>query len=94
VRGLSFLPAGRRLVSLGDDGLLKIWDLLPGQELLSLHAHTRNGIGLTISPDGGRIATSGAEGNVLVWDATPLVENGDEPPRGGFPRESGTASRP
>ena len=38
VRRLSFHPDGRRLVSLGDDGALKLWDLASGQETLSIPA--------------------------------------------------------
>jgi WD40 repeat protein len=69
-RRLAILPDGLRLASLGDDdGLLKIWDLESGQELLSLAAHEGGGDGLTVSPDGDRIATSGWEGSVRIWDA-------------------------
>ncbi len=59
-------------MSLGDDGVLKLWDHEPGQETLSIAAHSRNGLGLAVSPDGRTIATSGAEYSVRLWDATPI----------------------
>jgi WD40 repeat protein len=71
VRRLAFTPDRRRLVSLGDDGQLKFWDLSTEQAAMTLQAHTRNGVDVAISPDGRRIATSGAEDSVKVWDATP-----------------------
>ncbi len=69
VRRLAFLPDGKRLVSLGDDGVLKLWDVVTGQETLSIAAHERNGLGLAVSPDGRRLATSGAEGAIRIWDS-------------------------
>jgi WD40 repeat protein len=69
IRRLSFLPDGRRLATLGDDGALMLWDVETGQEVLTIPAHWGNGIGLAVSPDGRRLATSGAEGAVRVWDS-------------------------
>ena len=66
--GCSFLPDGQRLVTLGDDGVLKLWDAASGQETLSITAHLRNGLGLAVSPDGRRLATSGG-GSVRIWDS-------------------------
>ena len=53
---------GNAWSTLGDDGVLKLWDVVSGQETLSIAAHSRNGLGLAVSPDGRRLATSGAEG--------------------------------
>ena len=75
VRRVSFLPDRRRLVSLGDDGVLKLWDYESGQETLSIAAHSRNGLGLAVNHDGRLIATSGAENSLHLWDSTPVVQN-------------------
>ena len=68
-RRVSFLSDGKRLVALGDDGVLKLWDTVSGQEALSVAAHSRNGLGLAVSSDGQRLATSGAEWTIRVWDS-------------------------
>ena len=69
IKQLAFLPDGSRLVTLGDDGALKIWDLTLGQETLSIRAHERNGLALTVSPDGQTLFTSGNDGTVKIWDS-------------------------
>jgi WD40 repeat protein len=38
VRGLQFLPGGRRLLSVGDDGVLRVWSVTEGRELVALRA--------------------------------------------------------
>ncbi len=72
-RRLEFLPKGDRLAALGDDGVLRLWDLATGREALNLRVHNQ-GLGLAVSRDGRRIATSGIEGKTLVLDGRPLAE--------------------
>ena len=73
VRSVAWSPDSRRLVSASQDGTVKVWDLLSGQELLTFRGDgelSRSWMGATFSPDGWRLAAS--QGSVIhVWDATP-----------------------
>jgi WD40 repeat protein len=65
VNGVVFSPDGKRLASAGDDGAVKVWDAVTGQELLTL----RGRHGVAFSPDGRRLALADATA-VRVCDAT------------------------
>ena len=41
VRSVAFSPDGRRIVSGSDDGTLKVWDAVAGQETLAIRAHLK-----------------------------------------------------
>jgi WD40 repeat protein len=74
VFSVAFSPDGGRLVAGGWDPYggrseLKVWDLGTGQELLTLHGHTRSVDSLAFSPDGTRLASGSADHTVKVWDA-------------------------
>jgi WD40 repeat protein/class 3 adenylate cyclase len=64
-------PDGTRLASASDDGTVKVWDAITGQELQSFSTqHTGISIfGLAYSPDGARIATASDDQTAKVWDA-------------------------
>jgi WD40 repeat protein len=64
-------PDGTRLASASDDGTVKVWDAVTGQERLSFDTgHTGVSIfGLAYSPDGARVATASDDGTAIVWDA-------------------------
>src|SRR5262249_10670086 len=64
----SFSPDGSRLVGLGGDGVVRVWDAGSGKELLVLRDGARGGMGwVAFSPDGERIVATG--GPARVWDA-------------------------
>jgi len=71
---IAWAPDGRRLVGLGDDGALTVWDATTGATLQKLPISADNLYGYAWSPDGSEIAI-GAASNVLgalaqiqMWD--------------------------
>jgi WD40 repeat protein/serine/threonine protein kinase len=70
-RVVAFSPDGQRIVSAGDDAIVRIWDVTTGLELLSLRGHLREVRSVTFSADGMRLATGGSDQVVHIWDATP-----------------------
>ncbi|MDX1416172.1 MAG: hypothetical protein R3293_18385 [Candidatus Promineifilaceae bacterium] len=88
VYSASFSPDGERIVTAGDDGSVKVWDLA-GNELASLLGHTAAVQSASFSPDGQRIVTAGADGSARVWDLagnelTSLVGHTDAVSLAGF----------
>ncbi|HXY36545.1 MAG TPA: hypothetical protein VEI07_20075, partial [Planctomycetaceae bacterium] len=67
---VSFSPDGKRIVTGGNDNLLKIWDAETGQETLTLRAHTALVQCVAWSPDGARIASSSTDGTIRLWEAS------------------------
>lgn len=65
-----FTPDGTRVVSAGEDGIIRLWNAATGQELATLEGHARRIFGLAISPDGSCIASGGDGSEVRLWDAT------------------------
>jgi WD40 repeat protein/tRNA A-37 threonylcarbamoyl transferase component Bud32 len=81
VSGVAYSPDGRRLVTTAGgttrggerfDDVVKIWDALTGQEILTLHGPPAQGPCVTFDPDGRRLATSG-DLEVAVWEEAPLA---------------------
>jgi WD40 repeat protein len=74
VRGLAFLPDGRRALSASDDGTLRLWDVPRAQTLRVLRGHTGGVTSVALSDDGSRALSGGADGSARVWE----VETGRE----------------
>ncbi|WZP00015.1 protein kinase [Isosphaeraceae bacterium EP7] len=75
---LSWLPNSKRLVSVGDDNLIRIWDAKTG---LEVGRSQRTGALISVvcsSPDGRHVATGDYESNILLWD---LKKLGKAPPK-------------
>ncbi|MFN0057798.1 MAG: protein kinase domain-containing protein [Planctomycetota bacterium] len=65
-------PDGRRLVSGGSDGIVRLWDLESGEALLTLTGHRSNIFGVAFNPDGTQFASAGGRyepgtGETIVW---------------------------
>ena len=64
----SFAPDGRRAVSAGTDGTVRIWDLGRTRPVRTISGHDGTVYQAVFSPDGRRIASAGEDGTVAVMD--------------------------
>jgi WD40 repeat protein len=69
ISALAFSPDGGRIVSGGDDRVLKVWDSRSGREQLELRGHEGGVACAAFSPDGARIASGSWGGGLKLWDA-------------------------
>ena len=79
VLDVAFSPDAQRLASVGDDGVVKIWDTAKPDNprvklLLRMMGHTGAIQRVVFSPDGTRLATASADQTVRLWDAATGVE--------------------
>jgi len=49
---------------------VKLWDVMKGQEMLTLKGHTEGVKSVSFSPDGKLMATGSNDETVKVWDTT------------------------
>lgn len=66
---VAFSPDGAMLATGERDGLIRVWDLVSGEEHLSLGGHTRQVNDVTFSPDGHYIASASDDNTIRVWEA-------------------------
>src|SRR5262249_11575319 len=77
---VAFSPDGQRLLSGGEDKLVKVWDAKTGKQILSLAGQTAGVQSVAFSPDGKHLASASghydekdnwrlAPGEAKVWDA-------------------------
>jgi WD40 repeat protein/tRNA A-37 threonylcarbamoyl transferase component Bud32 len=72
VTSLAFSPDGRRVVSAGEDRVVKLWDTRTGQEALTLRGHTDIARSVAFSIDGRLLAAGGDDGTIVIWNGTAL----------------------
>src|SRR5262249_54100779 len=64
----AFAPAGKRLVTGGDDAAVRLWDAATGEEVRSFLGHAGCVFCVALSPDGQVLATGSAGRTVRLWD--------------------------
>lgn len=69
VTALAFHSNGRLLLSGGDSGRIRVWDVSRGIEHDSWHDHSGRVLDIAVDPDSGTIASIAADGSVSVKNA-------------------------
>jgi WD40 repeat protein len=67
VQSVVFSPDGRRLLSVGPDQGIRLWELDTGSSQ-ELRGHTGQVYAAAFHPDGTRVAAAGREGIIWLWD--------------------------
>jgi WD40 repeat protein len=73
-QSVAISPDGRRIAAAGTDKTVKLWDVLTGQQLVTLRDHPGLVESVAFSPDGWLIASADDNGLVKIWDGTPVVK--------------------
>lgn len=51
----------------GDDGTIKVWDMLARESLVTFDAHIDKIVNMAFSTDGQALATTGVDGTIKIW---------------------------
>ncbi|PIL35871.1 hypothetical protein GSI_01531 [Ganoderma sinense ZZ0214-1] len=82
-RDVAFSPDGNLVLTLSNDGMVKLWDTCTGVELFSLEGHKQKVNQARFSPCGKYVASASEDGTVRLWKTrdgslvTTLSEHGD-----------------
>ena len=74
VKSYAYSPDGRRIVSAGSDGTLKIWDAGSGNEITTIPTLNDHVEICSFSPDGQRILSTGGY-DLHIWDTNIREKN-------------------
>jgi WD40 repeat protein len=69
IHSVAFSPDSRRLVSVGRDRTVRVWDVATGQSR-ALEGHTDDVYAAVFHPGGTRVASGGRDRAVWLWDLT------------------------
>ena len=68
MQSVAFNPDGTRLVTGGDDRMVRLWDVGSGSEIAALQGHENWVRSVAFNPDGTRLISGGDDGTVRLWD--------------------------
>jgi WD40 repeat protein len=68
VESVTYGPDGTRLASAAQDGTVKIWNAITGQEERTFRGHTDAVHGLAFNPAGNKLASASEDRSVRVWN--------------------------
>ena len=74
-QALVFSPDNMILVNGDRHGKLQLWDIITGNELITLNGHTAEVETLYFSPDGKTLVSAGQDGTILLWDWDKILQN-------------------
>jgi serine/threonine protein kinase len=86
VRRAVFSPDGTKLVSVGEDKQVIVWDFAKRERLATFTDHQDWVTTVAFSPNGKWFATASSDGTVIVWDAARLAKAAVLPGRHGVVR--------
>ena len=66
ITSVAFSPEGKRIVTGGPFGILRIWDATTGQETLAIKGHTAQVASVAFSPDGKRIVSGSFDNTAKI----------------------------
>lgn len=70
ITSLTWSADAALLAAAGDDGVVYIWRLANGEEVLTINAQADGATVVRWSPDGTLLATGGEDATVVLWNAT------------------------
>ena len=69
VESVALSPDGKRIISAGGDGFLRLWNAETGEEILAFLGHVGRVTDVVYSNDGTRIASAGWDHMLRIWEA-------------------------
>jgi RNA polymerase sigma factor (sigma-70 family) len=68
VIGVAFSPDGRKALSGGFDGAMRLWSVTSGKEFRTFEGHRDQVLSVAFAPDGRQALSAGRDGTVRLWD--------------------------